>query len=60
MRRDSPSIRDWDGDGPREDILFASPRPANINNGLISRVGWHRFWGATGSSVRNEEIGKAS
>jgi hypothetical protein len=60
MRRDSPSIRDWDGAGPREDILFAFPRPANINNGLISRVGWLLSWGATGSSVRNEETGQAS
>gem|GEM_PF-3330353 len=60
MRRGSPSIRDWDGDGPREDILFASPRPANIDNGLISRVGWLLSWGVTGSSVRNEETGKAS
>ena len=58
MKRDLRCIHDWDEDGRREDILFASPRPANTSNGLISRVGWHRFWDATGLFARSGEIGK--
>jgi hypothetical protein len=58
MKPDLPCIHDWDEDGRREDILFASPRPVNISNGLISLVGWHRFWDATGLFAQSGEIGK--
>lgn len=60
MKRDSLCIPAWDGDGRREDSLFAFPRPANISSGLIFRVGWRRFWDDTGLSARSEEIGKVS
>jgi hypothetical protein len=39
MRRDLRSIRDWGGDGLKEDILFVFRRPVNINNALIFRAG---------------------
>jgi hypothetical protein len=47
MKRVLPCIPGWDGDGPREDILFASLPPVNITSGLIFRVGWRRFWDDT-------------
>jgi hypothetical protein len=47
MKRVLLCIPGWDGGGPREDILFASPPPANITSGLIFRVGWPRFWDDT-------------
>ena len=60
MRRDSRSIRDWDEDGRGEDILIASRRLANISNASIFRVGWHRFWAATGLFGQTVDIEKAS
>jgi hypothetical protein len=60
MRRDLRSIRDWGGDGLKGDSLFVFRRPANINNALIFRGGWPRFWDALGLFGRSAAIGKAS
>jgi len=60
MRRDLRSIRDWGEDGLREDIPFVFRQPANINNALIFRGGWPRFWDASGLFGRSAAIGKAS
>jgi hypothetical protein len=48
MKQGLACIPDWDGGGPREDILFASRRRANTSIVLICRGGWRRFWGASG------------
>jgi hypothetical protein len=48
MKQGSACIPAWDGDGPREDILFASRQRANTSSVLICRGGWPRFWGASG------------
>jgi len=60
MRRDLRSIRDWDGDGLKKDILFVFRRPANINNALIFRAGWPHFRDALGLFGRSAAIGEAS
>ena len=59
MRPALPCILDWDGDGQREDILFASLPQANIARGLIFRAGWRLFWDDMGLSAPPEGIGKA-
>jgi len=59
MRPALPCILGWDGDGQREDILFASLPQVNIARGLIFRAGWRLFWDDMGLSVPPEGIEKA-